>query len=270
MAKPKEQLSFREQFVALRNLPRFFRLIWQTNRWMSLGNAFLRLVKSAIPLAMLYIGKEIIDEVIRLIDSAEGGTRYLWTMVALELGLALFSDLINRGITLLDSLLGDLFANRTSVDLIRHAAQLDLYQFENPEFYDKLERARRQTNGRTVLMSQVLSQVQDTVTIIFLGAGLVVFNPWLILILFVAVIPSFLGETHFNKRSYSLTRSWTPERRELDYLRYIGASDQTASRRPEGCADRRRAPGSVPPCRGRAQRRLRKGPHNRAGCPAFR
>ncbi|MEO1438448.1 MAG: ABC transporter ATP-binding protein, partial [Bacteroidota bacterium] len=94
--------------------------------------------------------------------------------------------------------------------------------------YDKLERARRQTTARTVLMTQVLSQLQDFISILLLGAGLVVFSPWLILLLFIAVLPSFLGETHFNQRSYSLTRSWTPERRELDYLRYIGASDETA------------------------------------------
>ncbi|MCB0618906.1 MAG: ABC transporter ATP-binding protein [Saprospiraceae bacterium] len=224
----KENNNIREQFSALRNLPRFFGLIWRTSPHMTLGNAGLRLVKSAIPLATLYIGKEIIDEVIRLIDTGEADRQYLWLMVGAEFALAIASDLINRGITLLDSLLGDLFANRTSVDLIRHAATLDLYQFEDPTFYDKLERARRQTNGRTVLMSQVLSQFQDTITLLFLGAGLVAFNPWLILILLVAVIPSFLGETHFNQRSYSLTRSWTPERRELDYLRYIGASDTTA------------------------------------------
>lgn len=228
MSKPKKKPALREQFNALRHLPPFFKLIWKTSRWMTVTNILLRLVKSAIPLAVLYVGKEIIDEVIHLIDQPEADARYLWTMVGLELGLVLLSDLINRGITLLDSLLGDLFSNQTSVDLIRHAAQLDLYQFEDPEFYDKLERARRQTNGRTVLMSQVLSQLQDMNTIIFLGAGLIVFNPWLILILFIALIPSFLGESHFNQRSYSLTQSWTPERRELDYLRYIGASDQTA------------------------------------------
>jgi ATP-binding cassette subfamily B protein len=91
-----------------------------------------------------------------------------------------------------------------------------------------MERARRQTTGRTVLMSQVLTQMQDIVTVLFLAGGLIAFNAWLILILIVAVIPSFLGETHFNQRTYSLTRSWTPERRELDYLRYIGASDQMA------------------------------------------
>ena len=227
MAK-NEKTSFKEQFGALRNLPRFFRLIWNTSKPMAITNMSLRLIKSAIPVSILWVGKELIDEVIRLINERGGEQDYLWLLVGIELGLAILSELINRGINLLDSLLGDLFANRTSVELMRHAAKLDLYQFEDPEFYDKLERARRQTNGRTVLMSQVLSQVQDFITILFLAGGLIAFNPWLILILVLAVIPSFLGETHFNQRTYSLTRNWTPERRELDYLRYIGASDQTA------------------------------------------
>lgn len=222
------KMALREQFTAMKNLPRFFRLIWQANKYMALGNALLRLLKSAVPLLSLYIGKEIIDEVIGLINGELTSTGYLWLLVGLEFALAIASDLLNRGITLLDSLLGDLFANSTSVDLIRHAARLDLYQFEDAAFYDKLERARRQTTGRTILMSNVLSQVQDIISVLFLGAGLVAFNPWLILILIIAVIPSFLGETHFNQRTYSLTRNWTPERRELDYLRYIGASDQTA------------------------------------------
>ena len=228
MAKKKKDNSIKSQFSALKNLPEFFRMIWDTNKAMTIGNVFLRIIKAAIPLAILFIGKEIIDEIIRLINTPEDEWSYLWLMLGLELGLAVISDLINRVIILLDSLLGDLFSNKTSVKLIKHAAILDLYQFENPEFYDKLERARRQTTGRTVLMTQILSQFQDMITVIFLGIGLVAFNPWLIIILFFAVIPSFLGETHFNQRSYSLTRSWTPERRELDYLRYIGASDETA------------------------------------------
>ncbi len=228
MSKPKDKNTFKDQFSALKNLPRFFKMIWAASPGMAIGNLILRLVKSAIPLSMLYVGKEIIDEVIRLIDVADKDMSYLWILLGIELALALSSELINRSITLLDSLLGDLFSNKTSVDLIKHAAKLDLYQFENPDFYDKLERARRQTTGRTILMSQVLGQLQDIITILFLGAGLVVFNPWLILILFIAVIPSFIGEVRFNAKTYSLTRSWTPERRELDYLRYIGASDETA------------------------------------------
>ena len=225
----KEKTSLRDQFKALRNLPRFLRMVYATNPAMTISNLILRIIKAAIPLTMLYVGKEIIDEVIALMPNGEGGDmEYLWLLVAIELGLAVISDVINRGITLLDSLLGDLFSNDISAKLIRHAATMDLYQFEDADFYDKLERARRQTVGRTILMSQVLAQFQDLITIGFLAVGLVAFNPWLILLLIIAVIPSFLGESHFNHKTYSLTRNWTPQRRELDYLRYIGASDVTA------------------------------------------
>jgi ATP-binding cassette subfamily B protein len=226
--KPVPTQSFQKRFSALQNLPRFFRLVWQTNKSLTIGNVLFRLLKSGLPLLMLYIGKEIIDEVIRLIDQKSDSHQYLWMLVGAELALTVLSDLLNRCINLFDSLLGDLVANKTSVDLVHHAAKLDLYQFENPVFYDKLERARRQTTGRTVLLSQTLAQMQDILTLISLGAGLIIFNPWLILILVVAVIPSFLGETHFNEKTYSLTRSWTPERRELDYLRYLGSSAETA------------------------------------------
>jgi len=111
---------------------------------------------------------------------------------------------------------------------MKHAVSLDLAQFENAAFYDKLERARQQTNGRTVLLSQVLAQGQDAITMGLLLVGLITFNPWLIVLLLVSVIPSFIGEWHFNAKSYSLQRGWTPQRRELDYYRFIGASDETA------------------------------------------
>ena len=137
-------------------------------------------------------------------------------------------ELLARASSLVESLLGDLFSNHISVRLMRHAATLDLAQFEDPEFYDHLERARRQTTARIGLIAMLLSMGQDLVTLATLGAALVVHNPWLLLLLTVAVLPSFIGETHYAALSYSLLFSRTPERRELDYLRFIGASDSTA------------------------------------------
>ncbi len=224
----KNKATFKEQFQALKYLPPLFKLIWEASKTLTLLNIVIRLVQAVIPVSMLYVGKLIIDEILRLIDNQNDELTYIWTLVAIELALALASDLLSRLVTLVDGLLGDLFSNNTSVAIIRHAAKLDLYQFENPDFYDKLEMARRQTNGRTVLMSQVLYQLQSIITVVSLGVGLVAFSPWLIFILFLSIIPSFLGESYFNQVTYSLTRSWTPERRELDYLRYIGASDETA------------------------------------------
>lgn len=225
-------VTWKERVRALRNLPRFFQLVWQTSPGIMLADVILRVAKSAIPVAILYVGKLIIDQVVilaahRTAFSAAGMQR-IWELVALEFGLAVLSDILQRFISLLDSLLGENFANFTSIKIMVHASELDLDQFEDSTFYDKLERARQQTTGRTILLSQVLGQVQDLISMGFLAIGLMAFNPWLILLLLVAVVPAFLGESYFNDKSYALTRSQTEERRELDYLRYLGASDDTA------------------------------------------
>jgi len=220
--------TLKDRFSALKNLPRFFKLVWQTSPFLTVSTGIIRLLRSAIPVSMLYVGKLIIDGVIHLSGTSGTSHTFLWQLVAIEFGLAILSDALGRVTTLIDSLLGDLFANHTSVKIMEHAATLDLEQFEDSLFYDKLERARQQTIGRTVLLSQVMSQVQDMITMCFLAAGLVVFNPWLILLLFIAVLPAFIGESYFNDKNYSLSRRQTPERRELDYIRYIGASDETA------------------------------------------
>ena len=222
------EVTLKERFSALGNLPAFFSLVWETSPVLTLTNASLRLVRSAIPVAILYVGKLIVDHVVQMTQGAATPHVILWELVALEFALAVLSDALSRATTLVDSLLGDLFSNHTSIKIMRHAAMLDLEQFEDTTFYDKLERARQQTIGRTILLSQVLSQLQDLITMGFLAAGLVVFNPWLILLLFVAVLPAFIGEAYFNDKSYSLSRRQTPQRRELDYIRYIGASDETA------------------------------------------
>jgi ATP-binding cassette subfamily B protein len=230
MARAKKldtNLSFKERLAALKNLPELFRLVWQSSPRKTILSFVLRIARSAMPVSLLYIGKLIIDQVVQL--NRHGGSQHeLWKLVVIEFSLAVLTDGLNRMINLEDSLLGDLFSNYTSLRIMRHATTLDLDQFEDSVFYDKLERARQQTVGRSILLSQVMSQVQDFISMAFLLTGLLAFNPWLILLLLIAIIPSFLGESYFNSQNYALTRSQTPERRELDYVRYLGASDETA------------------------------------------
>ena len=231
---PALDLDFKERLGALRNLPEFFSLIWSCNNWLAALNILLRVIRASLPLAMLYVGKLIIDEIVRISVIASGPAvenpdmSIVTIYVLIELGLAVFSDLLGRGIALLDSLLGDLVSHEISLRLMHQSARLDLECFEDSDFYDKLERARRQASSRILLMSQVLTQLQDSITVFFLAAALITFNAWLLLLLAITLIPAFLGETHFNSQSYSLMYGWTQERRELDYLRFAGASDETS------------------------------------------
>jgi ATP-binding cassette subfamily B protein len=231
--------SLRERVGALRNLPPFLKQIWETSPGMTIASLSLRLVRALLPVVTLYVGKLIIDEALRLValDTGLETIREWWDsgllsplfgLLWLELGLAVASDVLGRLVALIDSLLSEKFTNATSVRLMQHAATLDLEDFEDSELQDKLDRARRQTMGRMTLMSQLFGQAQDLVTVISFAAGLMIYAPWLMLLLLVALVPAFIGEAHFNALNYSLNFAWTPERRELEYIRQTGASVETA------------------------------------------
>lgn len=233
------QPSLRDRFKALRNLSPFMQQIWAASPVLMLSTLGLRFVRAILPVAILYVGKLIIDEAVRLVGAGasfdsittalQGGQldHLLW-LLAVEFALAIGSDLVGRMISYFEGLLSELFTNAISVRLMEHAATLDLEDFENPDLQDKLDRARRQTMGRMNLMSQLFGQLQDIVTIIGFAASLLVYAPWLVVLLAVAMIPAFLGEAHFNALGYSLNFQWTPERRQLEYIRQMGASVETA------------------------------------------
>jgi len=234
-----EPRSLRERVGALRNLPPFIKLVWQTSPLLTVGECVLRLARALLPVATLYVGKLIIDEVIMLARTpgppgalaqwyAAGLLDRIGGLLLLEFALAISSDILGRTVSLLDSLLSEQFSNVTSLRLMEHAASLDLEDFEDSELQDRLERARRQASGRMTLIGQLLGQVQDLVTIVSFGAGLLVYAPWLIALLAVALVPAFIGEAHFNAQSYSLNYTRTAERREIDYVRQTAASAETA------------------------------------------
>src|SRR5437773_10921388 len=221
-----------ERLAALRYVPPLLKLVYQTHRGYTVAILALRAVRAFVPLAVLWVGKLIIDGVIAAMRAQAAGATVDWWhlggLVGLELGIAVVGEALARLSSLLESLLGDLFGNRISVRLMQHAATLDLAQFEDAEIYDHLERARRQTVGRIGLFTLLLATAQSLVTLITLASVLLLQQPWLLLLLTVAVLPAFLGEAHFASLGYSLLFQWTPERRLLDYLRYMGASNESA------------------------------------------
>ena len=226
--KDDSKTSLKKSFSALVFIPRFFKEIWRTNKKLFLLSSVCRLVGALLPVVILWIGKLIIDEIIFQSKAEVSDLTHLWTYVAIEFGLIILSDLVSRAISLTDSLLGDAYSIESSVTIIKKTNQIDISLLEDSEFYDKLERARIQTAGRVGLMSNALGEVQSLISIATLVAGLIYFEPYLIILLVLSIIPSFINEIWFSQQQYSLARGWTAERRELDYLRFIGANNQTA------------------------------------------
>ena len=224
---------------ALRYLPALFREIAAASPRLFAASLALRLVAACLPILTLYIAKLILDGIVAeharpapaagLADwLADPGRARLAALVAAEFGLALVSDLTGRLSSLTETLIGDLYANAASLRLMAHAAALDLAQFEDSAQQDRLERARRQVSGRTGLIGTVLGQVQALVTLASLAVGVAAFTPWLVVLIALALVPALLNEWHFTKAGYRLAWLRSPERRRLDYFRYLGASVETA------------------------------------------
>ena len=236
---PPRPTTWRERLGALRNLPPFLAMVWDSSWPLTFTTVAVRLVRALLPVATLFVGKLIIDDVVHLTHLTarpvgltgwlgSGLLHRLEALLLAEFALAVASDLLGSIVSLVDGLLSDRVSNDASVRLMEHAATLDLADFEDAAFQDRMDRARMQASGRMSLMGQLFGQAQDIVTVMSFAAGLVVYAPWLIMLLAIALVPSFLGEAHFNALSYALSYVRTPQRRELDYVRQVAASADTA------------------------------------------
>ncbi len=232
-------LTWRERLGALRHLPRFLLDVWRTSRRLTAVSLALRVLRALLPVTILYIGKLIVDEVVLQTRTpapgpalsdwfASGRFNRLGELVLIEFALAVLSDLLARAVSLADSLLSELYSNKLSVELMEHAASLDLAHFESADQQDRLERARRQTMGRSALLPMVFGQIQGVLMIISFASGLLIYAPWLMLLVAGSLLPSFLSESHFNTETYKLSFSRSRERRRLEYIRYIASNVDNA------------------------------------------
>ncbi len=212
----------------MRNVPPVLKIVWQSGRLVvSLGLVF-RLVSSLLPLAALWITKLIIDTIVRSVTEHQPVGKSLWWLVAAEFGIAIFGSALSRTIDYLDSLLADKYTRHVSIQVMQHAASLDLTAYEDPVFYDRLERARVQATDRLGMIQSIGRLIQQVITAASLSVSILIFSPWLLLLLIVGILPAFLGESHFAFLGYARNFRQTPVRRELDYLRVLGGSREAA------------------------------------------
>jgi ATP-binding cassette subfamily B protein len=219
--------SWQERVHALRNIPPLLSIVWNSGPGIVSGGAFCRVVGALIPLSMLAVAKRILDGV-QAHFAGQPLAPEFWYLVAAEFALAVVGSLIGRATGFFDALLADRFTRHVSIRVMEHASRLDLASYEDPVFYDKLERARVQATDRIAMVQALGSVAQQIIAAVSLSVGIVWFSPWLLALLVVAVVPAFLGESHFAFEGYSLNIRQTPVRRQLDYLRTLGASKESA------------------------------------------
>src|SRR5580658_10387502 len=220
--------GWRERLAALRNVPAVLRFVWESGRSVVVFELISRVLASLLPLALFWVSKLIIDNIYRILTTHQTAGARLWWLVAAEFAIAVTTGALSRAIDYLDALLAGKYTHHVSVRVMEHAAGLDLMAYEDPVFYDRLERARVQATDRLYMIQAIGRLSQQVITTITLSISIMVFSPWLLLMLIVGVIPAFVGETHFAFLGYAKNFHQTPIRRQLDYLRILGGSKEAA------------------------------------------
>ena len=220
--------SWNERLSALRNIPPVLRIVWRSGPGVVSFGIAARFVAALLPLALAYIPKLIIDILVHLRSQPGSIPQRLWWLVGAEFGLAVFSSIVTRMIDYSDALLANKYTRHVSIEVMRHASELDLIAYEDPVFYDRLERARVQATDRLVMIQSIGRLELQLITAISMSVAVMVYSPWLMLLLILAVVPAFLGESHFAFLGYAKNFRQTPVKRQMDYLRTVGGSKEAA------------------------------------------
>ncbi len=220
--------AWQERMSAMRNLPPVLKFVWDSGPVVVVLGFVFRLLAALQPVALLYVSKLIIDAIVGILSKHQPIPHRLWWLVVAEFAIAVLGNILTRVIDYLDSLLADKYMRYVSIQVMKHAAELDVIAYEDPVFYDRLERARVQATDRLAMIQMLGRLAQQVITTITLSISIVYFSPWLLLLLIAGVLPAFIGESHFAFLGYAKNFRQTPVRRQLDYLRILGGSKEAA------------------------------------------
>ena len=220
--------SWHERLSALRNVPPILKIVWQSGPGVVTFGIVARVIAALLPVGIGYIPKLIIDILEQGFKHAGPVPTRLWWLVGAECGLAVASSLVTRMIDYSDSLLANKYTRHVSIQVMKHASELDLTAYEDPVFYDRLERARVQATDRLVMIQSIGRLELQLITALGWSLAVMLYSPWLMLLLIAAVLPAFIGETHFAFLGYAKNFRQTPIKRQLDYLRQAGATKEAA------------------------------------------
>ena len=224
---PRPGNAWADRLTALKNIPPVLHFVWESGPHVVFWNITIRILVAFLPVGIGIIGRFIIDGVVR-ITQHQPIPRYFWWLVGAEMILAVLMGILARAVDYFDNLLADRYTHHVSVEVMRKAATLDVTVYEDPIFYDRLERARVQATDRLAMIQQMGRLIQQSVTAVAFSAVLVHYSPILLFLLVAGIIPAFLGESHFAFLTYAKNFRQTPVRRQMEYLRQVGGSKEAA------------------------------------------
>src|SRR5882672_1548882 len=156
--------------------------------------------------------------------------RHVLIFVALLAGLTLLAEVVRTAIGWIRTVQSELLQDHINDLIHAKAIAADLAFYEFPDYYDHLHRARWEAGYRPVaLLANVGSLLQNGVTLIAMGALLLVLGPWLAVALIVSTLPAFWVVVHYNIVNYQWRQRTTADDRRVAYYDWLMTTPEAAA-----------------------------------------
>lgn len=239
MARARESAK-----ATIGTLPRVIALVWSASRILTIGLAFATVLAGVVPAITAYVAKLLIDAVVRAIAANVSGvpaaavafgplsldpTGIVVLLAGAQFAIYALSSFLSTIRNVCQQLLQERVTNTIQLQIMDHAAKLDLAFFEDSTSYDLLRRAQQGASSRPLFMvSGVFGLIQTFIAFVSMIALLIALSPLLALVALVSPIPAFIADTRYGWRGYNFARWASPIRRRMDYLTTLVTTDTYA------------------------------------------
>ena len=224
--------KLRNVLAQLPYLPRTLGMMWQVARPWTIAWIILLVVEGLVPAAAVYLTKLVVDGLVKAIKS--GGSwpdvRVVLILVTALAGIMLLMEVVRSAIGWIRTVQAEYLQDHINELIHTKSAAADLAFYEFPDYYDHLHRARGEASYRPVaLLENLGSLLQNSITLVAMGAILIPLGPWLSVALLVSTLPAFLVVMRYALVQYQWRLRTTADERRTRYYDLLLTTGEAAA-----------------------------------------
>lgn len=224
--------KLRKALAQLPYLPRALALVWQVARPWTVVWILLLIVQGLLPAAIVYLTKMVIDRLVIAVRIGPSLPEMLDVLKVLLIlgGVLLLMEVVRNTINWVRTVQAELLQDHITALIHQKSVTVDLAFYELSDYYDHLHRARTEARYRPVaLLGNLGALLQNSITLIAMGAILIPLGPWLAIALVLSTLPAFYVVVHYALAEYQWRQRTTSDDRRAWYYDWIMTTADAAA-----------------------------------------
>lgn len=191
--------------------------------------AVVTLLTSAVPAAGIWLTADAVQAVADAVMDAPAAMDRLTRSAAGLVALAVVEHLLSSVSQYLNSLLQLEFSAKIGERVMVKGTRMDLSAYEDPEAYDRLQRALRESGGGTAfeVFEEMLRTLTSLASLVMVSSVLFSWNAWIALAILLAPLPALAAHIVFSKQGYAIEYHRARDRRRAFYYQDLTTTDSS-------------------------------------------